>query len=350
VKLSADIHFANGRYRLERRLGAGGMASVWLASDEILGRRVAVKFMADTLAADARWRERFAGEARAAASITHPHVVRVFDYGFEDERPWLIMEYVSGGSLAEAISTGRAAELDVAEVAGGLLSALQAVHEAGIVHRDVKPGNVLLDPAAQVRLTDFGIARRSSDGSTLTQTGLVLGTVRYMAPEVVAGEPATVSSDLYSAGRVIGELAGARPPRWVRRLVDSLAAPEPERRPPSAKAALRLIGERSWPGASIRTAPTRPLTAPTLRRLPGARGRPGSSRPDRATGVGRMASVGVAGALILGLLVALAVGAFGSGPSTRRPPARIPPPASRTAPLSRQLDSLQHTIDAVARR
>ena len=159
---------------------------MWLARDDRLKRLVAVKLVADTLAGDDHWMRRFPREARAAAGVAHQGVVSVFDYGVEDGRPFLVMEYVAGGNVAERLKDPAAQPLDAAAVSYELLDALQAVHAAGIVHRDVKPANVLLDEHDHVRLTDFGIAQHV-DATALTQTGMVVGTLRYLAPEVEIG-------------------------------------------------------------------------------------------------------------------------------------------------------------------
>ena len=218
------------------------MASVWLARDETLHREVAIKLMADTLADDDRWLERFKREARAAAALSHQHIVKVFDFGIEDHRPYLVMAHISGGSLRDRIRDG--GELPDAErLARELLSALAHVHAAGIVHRDVKPGNILLDEHDRSQLTDFGIAR-PQDGETMTQTGMVMGTIRYLAPEVAEGGPATERSDLYAAGGVLREVAGEDPPPRLARVLDALTAEDPGERPPSADDALARLDEQ----------------------------------------------------------------------------------------------------------
>src|SRR3954453_22026165 len=163
------------RYRLEGVVGSGGIAAVWRATDEQLGRPVAVKVISDALAAQQDFRARFEREARPAASILSPHVVKVFDYGVAGERPYLVMEYVCGSSLAEAVAAG-SPPVDPRQVAVELLGALSAIHAAGIVHRDVKPANILRGDDGRWRLTDFGIARHS-DATQITQTGQVLGTL-----------------------------------------------------------------------------------------------------------------------------------------------------------------------------
>ncbi|MEA2159160.1 MAG: eukaryotic-like serine/threonine-protein kinase, partial [Solirubrobacteraceae bacterium] len=146
MRLVPEETLSDGRYRLERVLGTGGMGSVWLAHDARLGRPVAVKVISDALAVDRQWLRRFEREARAAASVSHPHIVQVFDYSVEEERPYLVMEYVRGGSLADRLTASRPHDqgLDVEALARGLLDALAHIHDAGIVHRDVKPGNILL--------------------------------------------------------------------------------------------------------------------------------------------------------------------------------------------------------------
>ncbi len=232
--LTRGAEIADGRYVLERHLGSGGMASVWLAGDRRLGRDVAIKLLSDMLAGDERYLARFHREARAAASLSHRNIVTVFDYGVHEERPYLVMAYVPGGSLRDRLQDGDPP--DPHRLARELLGALAHVHAAGIVHRDVKPGNILLDDHGEAHLTDFGIAR--PDGATeMTQTGVVLGTVRYLAPEVSRGEPATEASDLYAAGCVLRDVGGDAD------LIAALTADDPAARPASAEAALRMLGE-----------------------------------------------------------------------------------------------------------
>jgi serine/threonine protein kinase len=258
-----------GRYRLERILGTGGMASVWLARDERLGRAVAVKLLSDSLAQDDSYLSRFRREARLAAGLSHPNLVKVYDFGGEDERPYLVMEYVEGGTLADRTAGETAPELDPDRLARELLGALDHIHSAGIVHRDIKPGNVLIAPDGSARVTDFGIAQ--PEGATrLTGTGLVVGTRNYIAPEVLRGEAATVRSDLYSCAMVLQEAFGEMLPPRLAPMVEGLADEDPARRPESASAVLARLGAAgppSRPSASA-TAPTVPLsrdrTAPTI--------------------------------------------------------------------------------------
>src|SRR3954471_13876644 len=228
------------RYRLGERIASGGMATVWLAHDEELDRDVAVKVLSDTLAEDPSYVARFRREARVAAQVSHPNLVRMFDYAGEAERPYIVMEHIGGGTLADRIRGGAAGELDPERLARQLLGAREAIHAAGVVHRDVKPSNMLLDGAGDAHLTDFGIAQ-PEDATQLTGTGEVIGTLKYMAPEVLAGEAATERSDLYALGVVLNEaLAGASVPQ-LEALVDRLTATDPHERPASATRAMTLL-------------------------------------------------------------------------------------------------------------
>jgi serine/threonine-protein kinase len=312
---------AGGRYTLEQHLGSGGMASVWLATDERLHRPVAVKLMADFLADDEQWLRRFRREARAAASLSHPNIVKVFDFGVEDARPYIVMAHIPGGSLKERLAEG--APPPAAGLARELLGALAHVHAAGIVHRDVKPGNILLDDEGRSHLTDFGIAR-PQDATTVTQTGVVLGTARYLAPEVAAGEPATERSDLYSAGCVLGEVAGDE----LADLVAALTADDPGLRPASAGAALGLLDG----------APPEP-TAGT-RAMGGAR--EAAERARRSPWLVPSASLA---AILVAAILVIAVAAGGGGEQ----PARGLGAAPASAPLGEQLDALDRMIEGAAR-
>ena len=242
-----------GRYRLEQIIGTGGMAIVWCATDERLGRKVAIKLIADTLAADPAYRERFTREARAAAGLSHPNLVDVYDYAAAVERPFLVMELVEGGTLADRIAGGPVGGDEARAVARDLLAALHCVHEAGILHRDIKPANVLLSSDGRARLTDFGIAH-PADATRLTQTGQLIGTIRYLAPELIEGTPPSVQSDLYAFGVLVRELAGDRLEGDLRRS-SSTGSPTPD--PAGGRAA------RSEALAAIgAAAPPRPAPAP----------------------------------------------------------------------------------------
>ena len=202
-----------GRYEPMSLLGAGGMGEVFLAEDRVLSRPVAVKLPKKYLVEDEEALARFRSEAVAAASLSHPNVVRVFDAG-EDQTglPYIAMEYVPGGTLAGLLAReGRLWPRVAARLAEGVALALDAAHAKGIVHRDVKPQNVLLDEGGQPKVTDFGIAR-AGDATALTHASGVMGTARYFSPEQAEGYPATPRSDLYSLGVVLYEMLTGRAP------------------------------------------------------------------------------------------------------------------------------------------
>ena len=228
-----------GRFRLERVIGTGGMAAVWLGHDEQLDRPVAVKILSDALAEDERYVERFSIEARTAAGVSHANLVNVYDFDASGRRPYLVMEYVEGPTLGDLIETDPE-RIEPARVARELLGALRHIHDAGIVHRDVKPQNVLVGADGRTRLTDFGIAR-PDEASGLTTTGQVLGTFRYLAPELRLGEPATIRSDLYAAGILLRETLPPGESPGLAALAERMSDPDTEARPASAAIALSEI-------------------------------------------------------------------------------------------------------------
>jgi eukaryotic-like serine/threonine-protein kinase len=202
----------DGRYRLGSLLGAGGMARVYLASDRVLQRQVAVKVLSPPYAQDPSFVERFRREARSAAGLSHPNIVAVFDSGSDADEHYLVMEYVAGQSLAELLAAqGRLAPRRAVELTVEVCAALAAAHTQGLVHRDVKPANVLVGDDGRVKVTDFGIAKAAA-ATTLTGTGTVLGTAAYLSPEQAQGEPVDARSDLYSLGCVLYELLSGSPP------------------------------------------------------------------------------------------------------------------------------------------
>ena len=218
---SAEARFADDarRYRLDSRIATGGMGEVWRGTDTTLGRQVAVKLLKVEYADDASFRSRFETEARHAASLHHPGVAAVYDFGeaaprdgSETLRPYLVMELVDGQPLSALLRAGEPMDPVVTrDLLSQAADAIGAAHAAGIVHRDIKPANLLVTPARQMKITDFGIAR-AADGVGLTQTGQVMGTPQYLSPEQARGGTATPASDVYSLGCVAFEcLAGRRP-------------------------------------------------------------------------------------------------------------------------------------------
>ncbi len=196
----------NGRYRLEARIGAGGMSTVYRALDETLQRQVAIKLMNREVASDSDQLERFRREARAVAQLSHPHIVGVIDAGEDESRPYIVFEFVEGETLKDRIR--RQGQLPVPEAVAYAIEiarALGAAHARHIVHRDVKPQNVLIDEEGSAKVTDFGIAR-TLDEEGLTADGRVLGTTDYVSPEQALGQPVTGQSDLYSLGIVLYEM------------------------------------------------------------------------------------------------------------------------------------------------
>ncbi|MCU1453265.1 MAG: protein kinase, partial [Acidimicrobiales bacterium] len=207
----ADPTLLGGRYQLGRRLGRGGMGEVRQAHDLRLDRDVAVKLLDSRIGQDRQARHRFEHEARAAARLSHPNVVTVFDSGEDDGMAFLVMECLPGRTLADELLDGPLSAARAVEVGTAVLGALGAAHELGIVHRDIKPANILLTSDGTPKVADFGIAK-SPDSAEATSTGMVIGTASYLAPERVSGGSATPRSDLYSVGVVLYEaLTGARP-------------------------------------------------------------------------------------------------------------------------------------------
>jgi eukaryotic-like serine/threonine-protein kinase len=202
-----------GRYRVERELGRGGMAKVFLGTDTVLGRTVAVKVLAPQFADDDGFVQRFRREAQAAASIGHPHIVSVFDTGSDDGVHYIVMEYVEGRTLAEFLSGGGRIMSDRAiDIGEDVCTALEAAHRQGVIHRDIKPGNIMLSPRGEVKVTDFGIARVTTTADTVAQTAAILGTASYLSPEQAQGQPVDGRSDIYSLGCVLYEMVTGRPP------------------------------------------------------------------------------------------------------------------------------------------
>ncbi|MSO94435.1 MAG: Stk1 family PASTA domain-containing Ser/Thr kinase [Thermoleophilia bacterium] len=193
------------RYRIERKLGSGGMADVWLAEDQELGRRVAVKILHERYATDEQFVERFRREATHAAGLSHPNIVSIFDRGVADGSYYIVMEYIEGRTLKELVVTRGPCPVPVAiSYTRQIVAALRYAHKNGIIHRDIKPHNVLVDREGRVKVADFGIARAGA--SEMTEPGSIVGTAQYLSPEQARGAPVDESSDLYSTGIVLYEL------------------------------------------------------------------------------------------------------------------------------------------------
>ncbi|WP_298943623.1 protein kinase [uncultured Microbacterium sp.] len=254
-----------GRYELDSRIAIGGMGEVWEATDHVIGRTVAIKILKDEYMGDPGFLERFRAEARHAALVNHEGIASVFDYGEENGSAFLVMELVPGEALSTILEREGSLSTDkTLDIVAQTAAALQAAHAAGLVHRDIKPGNLLITPDGRVKITDFGIAR-IADQVPLTATGQVMGTVQYLSPEQASGHAASPSTDIYSLGIVAFEsLAGKRPftgesqvaiamaqindappplpdtiGEPVKNLVMSMIAKKPEDRPATASAVAR---------------------------------------------------------------------------------------------------------------
>jgi eukaryotic-like serine/threonine-protein kinase len=339
----------DNRYRLDERIAVGGMAEVWAAEDLDLERRVAVKLLHGSADPD-----RFAREARAAAGLSHPAICRLYDYGEEDGRPYMVLEYLAGGTLEDRLASEEPLPDDDAErIAREVASGLAHAHERGLVHRDIKPGNVLFDEEGAAKITDFGIAR-VVDASTLTEAGTLLGTAAYISPEQARGERATPASDVYSFGVILYRmLTGRLPfeaqsplelaamheaadppavstlrpdaPRSLELVATAALAKRPEERPPDGRALVAAL--RGEPEA-VTTAVLAPLgTADDSRTeaFPVA-----SRRRVRALAVGAaLAALAVTGAAA----AFLASGGDSEAPA-REPNPQSAPPADATRPAT----------------
>nr|WP_156004363.1 serine/threonine-protein kinase [Streptomonospora sp. PA3] len=242
----------SGRYRLQEQIGSGGMGTVWRAEDTLLNREVAVKLLHPAQMAEPTSRERFRTEGRITAGLSHPGIAQVYDYGEQDGHAFLIMELVPGEPLSSILRRNDGLESSVTlDIVGQAAAALAAAHARGVVHRDIKPGNLLVTENGTVKLTDFGIAR-GNESVTLTQTGMVMGTAQYISPEQASGRPATHASDIYALGVVAYEcLAGQPPFTSDTPLALALAhtreppPPLPDSVPPQAAALVMRLLEKS---------------------------------------------------------------------------------------------------------
>jgi len=356
-----------GRYRLEQRIGAGATSTVWLGHDEHLDRPVAVKILHPHLLVDDSARARLEGEARTVARLSHPNVVGVLDALVTDDQAAVVLEHVPGEGLDDRLRrTGPLPPAVASRIVAELAAGLAAAHEAGIVHRDVKPANVLLAEDGRARLADFGIAQALDDeAAALTETGSIVGTLRYMAPERLEGQAPTTASDVWGLGAVLVEAITGRPPYPAQTPIelleaarqgppdltgipDALAArlrtmlaPEPSARPTAAQvhAMLAAIADSpSEPVAPIAAltpelseAPTEalPIPAAAVSTAPAARANEPSSKPGAAAAVA-LAGLAAAG-LFLGAIWATNP-AESTAPVGGAPSAGVAPPTARTTP------------------
>jgi serine/threonine protein kinase len=368
-----------GRYELGDVVGRGGMGEVRAATDVRLHRKVAVKLLRVDLAEMDEVRRRFEGEARAAAALVHPNVVAVFDAGEDDGAPYIVMELLPGRTLADELAAGPLSTPEVYDLAVSVLGALDAAHRAGIVHRDVKPGNVLRAAGGAWKVADFGIAKVAEAAGDLTLTGTTIGTPAYLAPERIRGEPATPATDLYTTGVVLYEALTGRKPfvadnsialaeriraghaPAVRELVPDVdptlehvieraMATDPRRRFSHAADMRRALGEETL---RVRHAPsghgdqTEPRPVPTVTRT---RALSTAARPGRRARRARRWWLAVPAAAVVAALVA--VGAFlsqrdsGSSSSPSSPATSTPGQPGVTLPpdLDRALERLREAV------
>lgn len=353
-----DPNMLGGRYTLLTVLGTGGMATVWRARDEMLGREVAVKVLSQQHATDPGFLARFEREARHAAAVSHPRLVTVFDCGVERDTPFIVMELVAGRTLRQVLDEGGVLPPGQAvAVAAAVCEGLEAAHAAGVVHRDITPANIVIS-ASEVKILDFGIAR--FDGTHAgTATGTVLGTAAYLSPEQASGQSASPRSDLYSLGCVLFEMLTGRPPftadsavglayrqvhddpgppsAWrqglpprLDHITARLLAKDPAARPPDAAAAraglLAVYNSAGNGGTAVLDVPP---TAP-----PTARGRGWRARPVETALAAALAASLIA--LTVVLMTSQSGGGTakaGSSPPSAHPTIAAPSPTvSRTAP------------------
>ena len=366
----------NHRYRLDERLASGGMGEVWKATDELLGRSVAVKLLKEIYFSDESFRMRFRAEARFAASLQHSGIAQVYDYGEQDDKAYLVMELVPGETLSRILSVeGRLSTDTALDIIGQAARALHVAHTAGIVHRDIKPANLMVTADGVLKITDFGIAR--GGGATVTQTGQVMGTAQYVSPEQATGRKITPASDLYSLGVVAYEcLAGMPPfaadtpialalmhvredapplptdvPPAVRGLVSALMAKDPEDRPAGANKVADQIhmlrqpggGDADDAGAETRAVPVGDAGAPFQDPLAyEMRSRGPSTVASRRRNTGRFVVALACAAALVGTAVFAAGTLWKGSGHTKLVDGNRVEPAGRPAPtrqFSREPDS-----------
>jgi serine/threonine-protein kinase len=388
------------RYRLQSVLGRGGMAVVWRADDERLDRPVAIKMLEERGLADPTVGERFDREARAAARLTHPNIVAVFDVGVDDGVPYLVMELIDGHPLDALISGGPMTVDDTVSIAIQVCDALQAAHDAGVVHRDVKPANILVTATGAVKVCDFGIARVARvTQARLTDASVALGTADYMAPEQATGGPIDPRTDLYALGCVLYAMLAGQPPfhgddalgvmwRHVNQppapvkshnpevpdaldgLITQLLAKEPADRPggaPDVRQRLTQISDRPPRGVARAAGAIVPVTVAATQAHPAGpaarairaqaavvtstRMMPAiepAAEPVNSAGGFRLGPAGVAAvALSAALVAALAVALLAAGPLARQANPASGPAADSPTPATAPSTATEDGVDAV---
>jgi eukaryotic-like serine/threonine-protein kinase len=359
--MSPVRQLADDRYNIKRRIGHGGMATVYLAQDRKLGRPVAIKLLADNLAGDDDVRRRFMREARLAAKLDHPNVVQVFDVGEDGDRPYIVMEHVGGGTLDDLIQKRRRG-VPASEAVPLLMQMCEGLghaHSRKLVHRDVKPQNMLLrSEDGQLKIADFGIARAAEE-TRLTKTGHVVGTERYMAPEQLSDGKITPATDVYGCGVVAQELLQSRAAPELRPILDKCLREDPRDRYSdatelchalSAAAGEETAGRVTVPlrgGEGGRPAPETKATE--LLERTRARRAPGTARrlPQVRVGTGLAAALALGAIAIVGLIFALGSGDEPSGTSAGdqgsgarvEPAPRVEDPADQARALADWLRS-----------
>ncbi len=369
-------HVFGGRYELKARLAIGGMGEVWQAVDNVIERNVAIKILKEEYLGDKAFRERFRAEARHAALVNHEGIASVYDFGEEEGSAYLVMELVPGEALSTIIERERFLSYErVLDIVAQTASALHAAHQAGLVHRDVKPGNLLITPDGRVKITDFGIAR-AVDQVPLTATGQVMGTVQYLSPEQASGKSANALTDIYSLGIVAYEaLAGKRPftgesqvaiamahiktpppplpesiPLAVRNLILACLAKKPERRPTSARQLARaaIAIKRGRVGEALALVPAvddepHELTEDTSTRiLPVSVSENDAESPRRFARLPRTRALIVLvvtlSVILIGIIVALVIRPTGTTPTP------VPSASSSSTPTPTPTDPLSGNV------
>ena len=332
----------DGRYSLEEQIGVGGMATVWRATDTLLGRQLAIKRLSPHLKSDRAASERFRREGQAAARLNHPGILTVFDAGEDQDGPWIAMELIEGETLAKRLAAD--GKMDVIAVASFMRQAAAAVdyaHENGIVHRDIKPANLMIEPGGRIRLADFGIAKPLDDPATITSPGEMVGTISYVAPEIIGGQQASAASDIYSLAAVAYEmltgekpyssdttagllekirqgegldLAGKVPPEVVPALTRALAR-DPAMRPDSARAFAAGLNQPSTLVLPVDVTEPDPAPVPLLSE--GSSDEPTVLMPTVAKPVTAVAATAAAAPVAADPITAVATPPMGPGSSRR---------------------------------